>query len=325
MRYFFAFLLLCCYTGLGVQALAQVDKHDSTDNSDELLEMLGNDPEGSTHAPRKEYVTATFKATRIINGHSVETTGKGVLDFRISHRFGALNQGASNFFGLDNAYTKLGFDFGVTNWLTVGVGRGTFEKEYDGYVKAKLFRQTANHRVPFSLTYVGAAYIQSLEAPQLPAGQEYHFSNRVSYMNQLLIARKFSKRLSLQLMPTLIHYNLVNTSTESNNTFALGFGGRMKLSNRIAFTGEYHYRFEGAMLKGYHNALSFGFDIETGGHVFQLFFSNAATINERSFIGQTTDRWGFDKDDGIHFGFNISRVFTVVRSKEFKGSNNKIW
>jgi hypothetical protein len=325
MRHFFALLLLCCYSGLGIQALAQVEpsKHDSTDNSEELLEMLGNDPEAK--AQHTDYVSATFKATRIINGHSVETTGRGVLDFRISHRFGALNDGAMNFFGLDNAYTKLGFDYGVTNWLTVGVGRGTFDKEYDGYVKAKLFRQTANNRHPFTLTYVGAAYVQSLKAPPLPAGQEYYFSNRVSYMNQLLIARKFSKRLSLQLMPTLIHYNLVNTTAEPNNTFALGIGGRMKLSNRIAFTGEYHYRFDGAKLADYHNALSFGFDIETGGHVFQLFFSNAATINDRSFIGQTTDRWGFDKEDGIHFGFNISRVFTIVRPKEFKGSNNKIW
>lgn len=283
--------------------------------------MLGSEDAGKA-APRKEFVTATFKATRIINGHSVENVGQGVLDFRILHRFGALNQGARNFFGLDNAVTKLAFDYGITNWLMIGIGRSTFEKEFDGFLKAKLYRQTMDGRHPFTLSYVTAMSIQGMETPELPAGQTYYFSNRVCYTNQLLIARKFSKRLSLQLTPTIVHYNLVKTTDEPNNTLAIGLGGRIKLSNRIAFTGEYYYRLPSAQLANYHNSLSLGIDVETGGHVFQLFFTNATAINERAFIGQTTNTWD---DGGIHFGFNISRVFTVVRPKEFKGSSNKIW
>jgi hypothetical protein len=325
MRYFFSLVFLCCSV-LAVPGFAQHEtkKSDSTENGEDLLEMLGNDKTDGRKAPA-DYTAATFKATRIVNGHSVETDGKGVLDFRISHRFGSANEGAKNFFGLDNAVTKLGFDYGVTDWLTVGIGRSTLDKEFDGFIKAKLYRQTNDNRHPVTITYVGAAYIQSTEAPTLAAGQEYPFSNRVSYMHQVLVARKLNKRISLQVMPTIIHYNLVNKSSDPNNTLAIGLGGRIKLSNRIAFTGEYYYRLPGNMLDGYRNALSLGFDIETGGHVFQLFFTNATGINERAAFGQTTDTWGFSKNDGIHFGFNISRVFTIVRPKEFKGTNNKIW
>jgi hypothetical protein len=252
----------------------------------------------------------------------VENVAKGVLDFRISHRFGTLNQGLSNFFGLDNAVTKLTFDYGVTDWLAIGLGRGTLEKEYDGYFKAKLYRQTEDGRHPFSLSYLAGMSIQSMDAPELPAGQKYHFSNRLHYVHQLLIARKFGSRFSLQLSPSYVHFNLVNKSSEPNGTLALGLGGRLKVSNRIALTGEYFYRVPGMMLDGYHNSLSVGMDVETGGHVFQLFFTNSAGITERTFIAQTSDEWN---DGGIHFGFNISRVFTIVRPKGFEGSNNKIW
>jgi hypothetical protein len=323
----FAFILFLYFIAMSTHGLAQggTERPDSTDNSSELLGLLDDEGGHAASASQRDYVSSTFKATRIINGHSVENDGKGVLDFRISHRFGAINAGVKNFFGLDNAVTKLGFDYGVTNWLSVGLGRGTWEKEYDGFIKVRLYRQTIDNRHPVSLSFVSAMSVQSMEAPELPAGQEYYFSNRLFYTQQLLIAHKFSKRFSLQLMPTLVHYNLVNTSSEPNKTVAIGVGGRMKLSNRIAFTGEYYYRLPGAMLDGYHNSLSLGFDIETGGHVFQLFFTNASSITERNFIGQTKDTWGFSKSDGIHFGFNISRVFTIVRPKEFKGSANKIW
>jgi len=294
---------------------------DSTEDHEDLMKMLDSDQANSPSASRS-YTAATFKATRIINGHSVENDGQGVLDFRILHRFGSINQGARNFYGLDNAVTKIAFDYGVTKWLSIGIGRSTFDKEYDGFLKAKILRQTDDNKLPVTLSYVGAMSVQSMEAPEVPAGTEYYFSNRVSYVNQLLIARKFNSWLSLQLMPTIIHYNLVNTSTEPNNTLALGLGGRLKLSKRIAVTGEYYYRIPGHMLDGYHNAVSLGIDVETGGHVFQLFFTNATGINERAAIGQVTDN--FFKGD-IHFGFNISRVFTIVRPKEFKNSGNKIW
>jgi hypothetical protein len=300
-------LLLSIATGAAAQT-------DST--SDDLMKMLDDGTE-----KKKEYVTATFKATRIINGHSIESMGKGVLDFRILHRFGALNQGLNNFFGLDNAVTKLSFDYGITDWLMIGLGRGTHEKEYDGFLKTKIFRQGMGKGMPFSLSYMGAMSIQSLKM-SVPPGTEYYFSNRCYYVNQLLIARKFSNWLSLQLTPTHIHYNLVPTSGEPNDLIAIGLGGRIKLNNRLALTGEYFYRVPGTMLNGYKNCLSVGLDIETGGHVFQLMFSNSTTLTERSFIGQTPGDWG--KGD-IHFGFNISRVFTIVRPKGFEDSRNKIY
>lgn len=297
---------------LAIGASAQID----STGSDDLMKMLDDGAE-----KKKEFTTATFKATRVINGHSIESMGKGVLDFRILHRFGALNQGLKTFFGLDAASTKLAFDYGVTDWLMAGLARGTYEKEYDGYLKAKILRQTLDNRMPISLSYVGAASVKSIDVT-VPAGMEYYFSNRMFYVNQLLIARKFNNWLSLQLSPTHIHYNLVPTTAEPNDLIAIGLGGRIKLNNRLALTGEYFYRVPTTQLNGYYNCLSLGLDIETGGHVFQLVFSNSSGLTERTFVGQTT---GDIAKGDIHFGFNISRVFTIVKPKGFEDSRNKIY
>src|SRR5690606_22372823 len=232
-------------------------------------------------------------------GHTIENTGKGVLDFRVNHRFGRIKDGLNNFFGLDNATTRIGFDYGITDWLMIGIGRSTYEKEYDGFTKVKILRQRDTKGMPISLSYMGAISIQSLEAPVLPPGQEYYFSNRMYYTNQLLVARKFNDWFSLQLMPTVVHYNLVPTKAEPNDVLAMGIGGRVKLSNRVAFNVEYYYRPPDNQLNGYYNSLSLGFDIETGGRVFQLMFTNSGAMTERTFIGQTTDTW---EDGGIHFG-----------------------
>jgi hypothetical protein len=301
---------------------ATLAQSDTSDN--DLEKMLDANQSSSKHS---EYITATFKGTRIVNGHSVENVGKGVLDFRISHRFGTLNSGSENFWGLDNAITKLGLDYGITNWLMVGIGRSTYQKEFDFFTKIKLTRQKEHKMMSFSVSYVGSVYIQSLPAStfHLDTGQTYFFSNRVCYMNQLIIAHKFSNAFSLQLMPTHVHYNLVDSTKDPNDIFALGIGGRIKLSNRIALTGEYYYNFtplSEANGLPVHNTLSFGIDIETGGHVFQLVFTNSTSLSERSVIGQTNGDWG---NGDIHFGFNISRVFTIVQPKEFKNSRNKIW
>jgi hypothetical protein len=213
----------------------------------------------------------------------------------------------------------------------LGINRGTHEKEYQGLAKVKLLRQTEGKGMPVSISYMGAVSAQTMPAPVLPAGQEYYFSNRLFYVNQLLIAHKFSNAFSLQLTPTHIHYNLVPTTAESNNTIAIGIGGRVKLSNRISLNAEYFYRIPGTELAGfptatgiqsYTNSLSLGFDIETGGHVFQLMFTNGSTLSERAFIGQNISSWA---DGDIHFGFNISRVFTIVKPKGFENSRNKIW
>ena len=300
---FIAFFLFAGF----VKATAQ------DDHSDSLLNMLNENQQS-----KPSYTLATFKSTHIIDGQSVETLGKGVLDFRISHRFGTLDQGVNNFFGLDNAVTKLSFDYGVTDWLTAGLGRGTYDKEFDGFLKAKLLRQTENNSMPITVTYLGDIYCQTLKM-NLPNGDLFPFENRLSYMNQLLIARKINRMLSLQIMPTFLHYNYVATTPELNNLFAMGFAGRVKVTNHMAITAEYFYTFRNSSNnpQDYRNALSVGLDIETGGHVFQLVFSNASAINERAVIGQTTGQWS---KGNIHFGFNISRVFTIVRPKGYSDS-----
>lgn len=306
-------------TTVYAQVKPQKEDTEQSDAGDDLMDMLKDGDE------KPVYATATFKTTRLVTGHSTENTGKGVLDFRINHRFGSLNSGISTFFGLDDANTRIGFDYGVTDWLMVGFGRNSFMKEYDGFFKAKIMRQTENRGNPISLSYMGAISVQGLPAPKLPVGQEYYFSNRLYYVNQLLVARKFNDWLSLQFMPTHIHYNLVPTTPEANDLVALGVGGRIKVSNRVTVNGEYYYRVPGTELLGYHNVLSLGVDIETGGHVFQLMLSNSRAMTERALIGQTPATWGFGKANAIHLGFNISRVFTIVKPKEFKGSRNSIY
>lgn len=323
-----ALLLACLQTGNMAKAQHPVahPQADTTDETNDLMQILEQEEQGSR---KKEYVSATFKSTRIANGHSIENTPKGVLDFRISHRFGMISGGLQEFFGLDGATTRIGFDYGITDWLMVGVGRSTYLKEYDGFFKVKLLRQTEDNSMPFSLSYLGAMSVVSAKE-DVPEGSTYYFSNRLSYVNQLLIARKFNQWLSLQIMPAHVHYNLVSYKDEPNDVFAVGLGGRIKLSNRISLTGEYYYVVPGTTLRDTHNALTLGIDIETGGHVFQLLFSNSTGITERTVIGQTTGEWARNDHNGrftsdIHFGFNISRVFTIVRPKGFENSRNKIW
>ncbi len=283
--------------------------------TDSLMDMLTG---GSSSAFP---VSATFKATRIINSSSVENLGAGVLDFRISHRFGQINQGAQNFYGLDNATTRLGLDYGITRWLMIGLGHSVLNKEDDGFAKIKLLRQKSGG-TPITLSVAGYAGILTIPDPTLPAGDKWYFSNKLHYTSQILIARKFSESISLQLTPTMVHSNIVDSTKFSNNTFAIGVGGRVKINKRIAITGEYFYRLTNTDLlytgttSHTYNSFSLGVDIETGGHVFQLMVTNSQGLTERAVVSQTTDSW---KNQALHFGFNISRVFTVVKPKEFRG------
>jgi len=312
MRY----LTILAFLAIANSPLASHAQSD-TSKSD-LNDLLNDNTSSSKHQP----AGATFETTRIINGQSIEMTGQGVLDFKISHRFGSIDGGFSSFFGLDGAVTQLGFDYGVTKWLTVGVSRSTYNKEYEGYVKARLLTQTEDDHIPVSLDYVGASTIMSDDKSNYGTGDAYKFSYRMTYMNQLLIARKFGSKFSLQLMPTIIHYNLVPLDVDPNNVIAIGGGWRYKLSNRFSVNVEYYYQIPGSKISGTKNSLSVGVDIQTGGHVFQLFFTNSTGITERAFVGQTTDSWS---DGQIHFGFNISRIFQIVHPKEFKGTRNSIY
>lgn len=251
---------------------------------------------------------ATFKGTRLINGHTTETQGAGELNFLISHRFGRINGGLYEFFGLDQANIRLALEYGLTDRLMLGLGRSSFEKVVDGFLKYQILKQQSGKRkVPFSVTAFSSMAVNTLRSDN--PEREMPFTGRLDYTHQLLIARKFNSRLSVQLMPTLVHRNLVSATDISNDLFAMGVGGRYKLTNRISLNLEYYYRLNaGPEQDEYYNPLAIGVDIETGGHVFQLHFTNAQAMIEEGFVTETTGNF-FSGD--IHFGFNISRVFQL--------------
>lgn len=274
--------------------------------SQELMDVFGEEE------PKTEYISATFKTTRIVSGHSIENPANGVLLFMISHHFGRLNQGAYDFFGLDQATIRLGLEYGLNDRISVGIGRSTYQKTIDGFVKAKLLRQSIGVRnMPFSLTAFASTDLFTLKW-QDPERTNY-FSSRFSYVLQLLLARKFNEKLSLQLTPTLIHKNLVIIEN-TNDNFALGFGGRYKLTKRLSLNMEYFHNMPGYIADNFENPLSIGFDIETGGHVFQLHFTNSQPMFDRALITETTGKWG---NGDVYFGFNITRVFTIKKPKGF--------
>jgi len=270
-------------------------------------DLLGDLEKQTADSTKREVVTATFKGTHIINSQSVETPGKGTLAFLIQHRFGTLNSGAYNFFGLDQAVLRLSFEYGLTPRLAVGVGRSSQEKTFDGFVKYRALQQTAGaHPVPVSVTLFASSAITTLRFND-PA-VERTTASRVDYAYQALIARKFSPELSVQLMPTLIHRNFVATSAMQNDVYALGAGLRQKLTKRIAFTADYFYLLPGHTVTAYRNALGVGVDIETGGHVFQLHLTNSKGMTEKFYVPQTDGN--FFKGD-IYFGFTVARNFTI--------------
>lgn len=275
---------------------------------DDLTKLLEQETPKTT-----DYTSATFKGTRIINGHSVETVKKNHLDFLIHHRFDRLNSGAYNLFGLDYSTVRLGFEYGLTDNIMIGVGRSSVQKTYDFFGKAKLLRQASGTKnIPVSITSLVSAVIETQD-------KTLSTQDKTSYCTQLLIARKFNDKLSLQLNPTLLYRNRVATAAQERALFALGFGGRMKVSKRVSLNAEYYWAFRDQDIINdlgdkYSNSLAIGFDIETGGHVFQLHFTNSSGMVEKQFIGDTAGSWG--KGD-IRYGFNVSRTFSF--DKRAKG------
>jgi hypothetical protein len=286
---------------------------------DDLLKQLEKDT-----PPETEYAFATFKGTRLGNGHTVETKNGGSLEFIFGHRFGPISGGAYEFFGLDQAYVRLGLDYGITDRLSVSIGRNSTDKTVDGYLKYKALRQSKGAKnFPVTVTALGGMAYKLSPKNNTDVSPEYENIDRVSYTGQLLIARKFSQALSLQLMPTLVHKNSVE-SYEENNQFALGFGGRMKVSRSMAITGEYYYNMsspDNSTLpedRKLYDAMSIGLDIETGGHVFQILLTNAIGLTERAFITETHDN--FFKGD-IHLGFNVTRTFQMKKKDRIQKKN----
>ncbi|WP_435356031.1 DUF5777 family beta-barrel protein [Emticicia sp. SJ17W-69] len=294
---------------------------------DDPMDILNNNTK-----PTTTVATATFKSTRVINGQSVETIAKKHLDFRISHRFGALNTGAYNYFGLDQATMRMGFEYGITNDLMIGIGRSSTQKTFDYFGKYKLLKQSSGAKtMPVSVTLFASLAAVSLSSNAENSASSPLFDNNIerwTYCSQLLIARKFSDDFSLQISPTYLHRNKVfriNSSDgseilEPNDIFAIGLGGRYKINKRTSINAEYFYRLPSlnsqyALNANYHNSLSVGVDIETGGHVFQLHFTNSLGMIEKQFIAENTEKW---TNGGIHWGFNLSRTFSFDREKKKK-------
>ncbi|MDB5228730.1 MAG: hypothetical protein JWN78_2923 [Bacteroidota bacterium] len=254
----------------------------------------------------------TFGGTHLINGQSVETINKKTMAFIIAHRFGRVNGGWREFFGLDQASIRFGFEYGILDNLTVGFGRSTFNKTFDGYVKYRFLTQKEKG-MPLSMCFYSNMAINSSKF--INQSQHNYFSSRLSFVFQLMIARKFNDWFSLQLMPTVVHKNLVATEQDKNTLFVLGAGFKVKLSKRMAFLGEYYLRIKDNKLSGNQDAFAIGLDVVTGGHVFQFQVTNAQAMYDTGFMRETTGR--FWKGD-IHFGFNISRTWGVGKQAKLE-------
>ena len=272
------------------------------------LDLLDGMDDGK---PKNENVTNEFKTSTVINLQSLMMTAPGEWDFKINHRFGALNSGAYEAFGLDNSNVRIGGEFGISPKFNLGIARSGFQKMTDIFAKYKVLNQTTNNAIP--ITVIGmfsTAYTaQKLSFSQTASGRDVNFQTRLAYTGQLIIGRKFSKRFTAQISPGLVHYNMAPVDVD-NTLYALGLAARYKLTNRSALNLEYIPVLgnKGA----YHNSFSIGFDIETGGHVFQLHLTNSLGMAPNQFIARNTESWG---DGGVHFGFNISRIFSLKRNK----------
>lgn len=290
---------LCLYLTCSLTYAQQVD----------LFKMQDSTNAAENKKVVKEPVLNTFYSTRLVNSHTVETLGAGSMDFRIHHRFAPLNMGFYDFFGLDYASMRMGFDFGLTNDLMVGIGRSTYLKEYDGFVKYRLVhQQTGAGGAPVSVAVVGAlAYRNFRYDPSL----KVNGADRTVLTAQLLLGSKLTQHTSIQLSPTYTHYNRpIGFSGGSNDLFSIGLLARQKISRRVSINAEYFL--QTAKFDGAHNPLSVGVDINTGGHVFQLHFTNSTGMNEHTFIHETTGTWG---NGDVRWGFNISRIFSIGKRK----------
>jgi len=265
---------------------------------DDLLNELN-----TTTESKKEVETAAFKGIQIATMQSTKLAAKGEWYFLVSHRFGDLTDGLDNFFGLDNALTKIGGLYGATNWLTVGLSRHTLNKNYELTAKYKLASQEVNG---FPVTIVGYNTMDintKLSDEEFPALKG---TDRLAFSTQLPISRKFSNTFSMELNPIYIHKNLYDPLFEEKDNFLLAAGGRYKLSNRVSLNLEYAARLNATETSFYHNPITLGVDIETGGHIFQLLFSNSQAMNDVSYF---TNANGITEGKGIYFGFNLYRVF----------------
>jgi hypothetical protein len=271
----------------------------------DLLSSLGSDKE------EKDYVIATFKGTRLINQHTLESLGKRTLDFRISHRFGPVNSGSYGAWGIDGPVNiRLSLEYSPEGRFMFGIGRSSYEKNVDGFLKYRLLRQTSGSEMPMSITLFAGAYYNALKNQTVNGFDKFeNRSSRFSYCYEMMIGRKFSKKFSFQVAPWFVHYNLVEKITDKNDAYGISGMFRFKFTNRSAITAEYGYRINDySPSNKYYDTFSVGYEVETGGHVFQVHFTNSFGLTEDQFFPRTDTQWN---DAGIRLGFNVSRVFTL--------------
>lgn len=249
----------------------------------------------------KEKVTSTFKALKIVNLESTKLAAKKDLYFVVAHRFGSVKDGFEGFYGLDNANTQIKFIYGLTDGLNISAARSEFA--YDFATKYMLLPQIKDG---FPVAVVGFNSLSINNTLKENLYPKLEFKNRLTYVAQLLISRKFSERLSLEIVPTFFHENFVQETEQNNSQYALGFGGRYKFTKRLSLNVDYAAHLNRAPNSLYKNPLSIGFDIETGGHVFQMHFTSSQAIDEAGYLGRTTGDW--IKGD-FFFGFNLARIF----------------
>ena len=252
----------------------------------------------------------TFYDTRIVNGQSVETNNEGVMKFIIAHRFGPVNGGGYELYGLDQSTIRLGFDYGISDNVSIGIGRSSNEKTGDVFFKARLLRQRTNGGTPISLTWFSGIAARGLKF--VDDGRENKFEHRLAYTHQVLIARKWNERLSTQLMPSFLHRNLVLDTSQKNDIISIGAAARYVASKRFTFSLEYYHALPDMLSDPFENSLALGIDWETKGHVFQFHFGNSLGMTEKFFIGENTGSWA---DGDVRFGFNITRDFKIKGRK----------
>ena len=271
---------------------------------DDLLNMVAE-------KPAKEFVSATFKTTRLINFHTVEVLSRRSLDFRISHRFGDFNSGAYNAWGIDGgANIRLSLEYCHGSRLMFGLGRTSGKKIADGFVKYRLLKQTTKDGgMPVSVTLFSSVYHTFMQNVLIDGVNKYQsIPDRLSYCNQIMIARKFNSRFSLQLTAAMVHVNLVDKIFDKNDCFVAGAVTRFKFAKRQAITIEYGIRLNKYSKDKYYDSFGIGYDLETGGHVFQMHLTNSFGLTEDQYFMYTNTSWD---NWGIRLGFNISRVFSL--------------
>jgi hypothetical protein len=248
-------------------------------------------------------VSAVFKDLKIVNFESTKLVAKNELTLIISHRFGSVENGFDSFFGLDDAVTRINFVYGISDGWNIGVSRSSYQKIYEGSLKYRLVKQQKNG-FPFTIVGYNSVMINSsFEKDNLP---KLKLKHRLAYATQILISRKVNVDFSVEMMPTYFHDNYVVINEQSNSQFAIGLGGRYKLGKRWSLNMDYGLHLNRASTSPFKNPLSIGIDLETGGHVFQMHFTNAQPMNTNGFLGQAAGDWA---DGNVYFGFNLSRVF----------------